>query len=196
MNSPEEPDPPGIWLTPPRGAAAREAFADRPRLIRRHRKIPADWDEVQAFLDRLPAALAPSPFTVCLLSDRSIRGYNLRFRRKNEATDVLSFPMRPFGRQAQDYLGDILISVDTADRSARGLGLRLEDEIKVLILHGLLHLRGEDHERDAGRMARLERRWASRLGLPQPLLIRASGNRRPARRWRSSAKSRGRRGAN
>ena len=195
MNSSEEPDPPDAWRIPATAAIARETLASQPRLIRRQRRISADWEELEDFLGRIPAALAPSPFSVCLLSDRSIRSYNLRFRQKNEATDVLSFPMGPPEIGEENYLGDILISVQTAHRNATRFGLRLEDEIKALILHGLLHLMGQDHERDNGQMTRHERRWATRLGLAQSLLDRKLAKRRtaPLRRRRGS-RSRSRRG--
>jgi probable rRNA maturation factor len=158
-------------------------------LIRRQRKFSADWKELEDFLARIPAALAPSSFTVCLVSDRSIRGYNSRFRRRNEATDVLSFPMDRPEKGEPNYLGDILISVETARRNAARLGLSLEDEVKVLILHGLLHLRGHDHERDSGQMVRQERRWAARLGLAHPLLDRQGMDHRAAPMRRRGAQA-------
>ncbi|HWP84904.1 MAG TPA: rRNA maturation RNase YbeY [Terriglobia bacterium] len=134
----------------------------------------------------LPRSLARRPFTVSLISDRAIRRLNGRFRGINRATDVLSFPARPHAGPEAEFLGDILISVETARRNAARFGMRLEDEIKALILHGLLHLQGQDHERDQGQMARNERRWAARLGLPQSLLRRASHRPAPTR-WRRSA---------
>jgi probable rRNA maturation factor len=158
-------------------------------LVRRQRRIRADWSEIEKFLGRIPPPLAPSPYTVCLLSDRSIRSYNRRFRQKDEATDVLSFPMGPADCGEESYLGDILISVQTAQRNAGRFGLRVEEEIQLLILHGLLHLRGYDHEWDDGQMARQERRWARRLGLAQCLLGRSrSGHHRRPPRLRDSGK--------
>jgi len=178
MNSSEEPDPPTVRRMSASGPRARPARGSEPRLIHRQSRISADWKELEDFLRQIPAALAPSPFSVCLLSDRSIRGYNLRFRQKNETTDVLSFPMGPPEIGGENYLGDILISVETANRNAARFGLRLENELKVLVLHGLLHLMGQDHERDHGQMARNERRWAARLGLAHGLLSRNPSRRR------------------
>lgn len=121
---------------------------------------------------------------MCLVSDRVIRSYNRRFRRQDKPTDVLSFPAEEPGRPAQQYLGDILISAETARCNARQYGLRVEEEIKVLILHGLLHLLGYDHENDRGGMARVERHWSQKLGLSQNLTRRtrqrATASRRSA----------------
>jgi probable rRNA maturation factor len=150
-----------------------------PPLIRRQRKVQADWGEIEEFLGRTTRALATAPFSICLVSDASIRRYNARFRGKDEATDVLSFPagnQEPRGRghlRDHAYLGDILISAEMARHNAGIYGVRLEDEIKALILHGLLHLLGQDHERDHGQMARSERLWGARLGLPATLLARS-----------------------
>jgi probable rRNA maturation factor len=92
---------------------------------------------------------------------------NGRFRGKDEATDVLSFPTGGRGR-----LGDIAISLGRARLQAREFGHSTETEVRVLMLHGLLHLLGMDHEADAGRMARAEKRWRTRLGLPGGLIER------------------------
>jgi len=163
-------------------------IAERALLIRRQRTVPADWEEIRLFLNRVPSRLAPSPYSVCVLSDRGIRRYNKQFRRRDEATDVLSFPAGRTVRRKHarsGYLGDILISAETARVNARRYGLRLEDEIKTLVLHALLHLLGHDHERDNGEMARREKQWAARLGLQQPVIGRV----RPAREKRSAASS-------
>lgn len=144
-------------------------------LINRQRSIAADWDEVREFLRQLPSRLAPSSFSVCLLSDLGMRRYNKRFRHKSASTDVLSFPSGENGNKPRRYLGDILISAETARASAQRYGLRVEEEVKILALHGLLHLLGYDHENDAGRMARQERRWRIKLGLPQTLTERSRG---------------------
>jgi probable rRNA maturation factor len=101
-----------------------------------------------------------------------MRGYNERYRGIGKATDVLAFPATTRGMAGNRYLGDIVVSAETAKRNAATNGLRIEDEVKALILHGLLHLLGEDHETDNGQMARAERRWGKRLGLPQTLLTR------------------------
>ena len=101
---------------------------------------------------------------VLLTGDRKMRQLNRRFRRKDKSTDVLSFP--------STNGGDIAISIPIARASARALGHQVADEIKILILHGALHLKGHDHETDNGSMARLEQRLRKRLKLPLGLTER------------------------
>jgi probable rRNA maturation factor len=109
---------------------------------------------------------------VLLTTDEGIRGLNRRFRKKNKATDVLSFPVEAgFG-----LAGDLAISVETAARQAEEQGHRLSVELRVLMLHGLLHLAGYDHEVDDGAMARKERRLRAKLRLPQGLIERVEGD--------------------
>ena len=104
---------------------------------------------LEEFLNRLARRLGvTAEFSTVLVSDRGIRHYNRRYRGVPEPTDVLAFPMGE-----ESYLGDILISVDTADRQRRGV---LQTELKVLALHGLLHLMGYDHEVDSGEMESME----------------------------------------
>jgi probable rRNA maturation factor len=109
-----------------------------------------------------------------LATDATVRDLNRRFRGKDEATDVLSFPAKPLQntKPAERVAGDVAISVETARRQAAEQGHALATEIKVLILHGLLHLAGYDHETDAGKMQRRERKLRERLGLPQGLIER------------------------
>ena len=109
--------------------------------------------------------------TVLLTTDAAIRKLNRQFRGKNKATDVLSFPAEGVG--AEGMAGDLAISVTTALGQAAEQGHSLATEIKVLILHGLLHLAGYDHEADEGKMARRERLLRAKLGLPQGLIERA-----------------------
>jgi probable rRNA maturation factor len=122
--------------------------------------------------------------TVLLTTDAAIRGLNRKFRGKNKATDVLSFPSEsPFpGSPAEDIAGDIAISVTTALGQAADHGHSLTTEIKVLILHGLLHLAGYDHEADSGQMARRERLLRGKLGLPQGLIERAEAPKQVTRK--------------
>jgi probable rRNA maturation factor len=110
--------------------------------------------------------------TVMLTTDAAIRRLNARFRGKNQATDVLSFPAEGIG--AEKIAGDLAISVPTALRHAVEQNHSLSTEIKVLILHGLLHLAGYDHESDSGQMTRRELLLRARLGLPQGLIERAA----------------------
>ena len=112
--------------------------------------------------------------SVLLTTDRSIRRLNRQFRGKDKATDVLSFPTEAFIQKQEGIAGDLAISVPTALRQARAQGHPLSVEIKVLMLHGLLHLAGFDHETDEGQMARRERLLRGRLGLPQGLIERGA----------------------
>jgi probable rRNA maturation factor len=115
--------------------------------------------------------------TVLLTTDAAIRKLNRQFRGQNKPTDVLSFPAG--GPASEGIAGDLAVSVTTALRQAAEQGHSLSTEIKVLILHGLSHLAGEDHEADNGRMARRENQLRARLGLPQGLIERAAKGPRP-----------------
>ena len=106
--------------------------------------------------------------TLAITSDARVRALNRRFRRKNHTTDVLSFPSGE-----ADHLGDIVIATGVARRQAQAAGHSLQVELRVLALHGLLHLLGYDHERDDGRMARVERRLRTRGGLREGLIERS-----------------------
>jgi len=101
-----------------------------------------------------------SSATIAFVSDKNIRKLNHQFRQIDKATDVLSFPA-----DEETNLGDIAISVETAAAQAKDNGLTFENEIAQLILHGLLHLSGYDHETDNGEMNRLELRLRKRLGI-------------------------------
>lgn len=116
--------------------------------------------------------------TVLIAGDRELKNLNHRFNAKNCPTDVLSFPAPAF---SPDFAGDIAISADIAGRNARSLGHPLADELRILILHGILHLAGYDHERDRGEMALKERKLRRRLLLPAALIERASTKRPRAR---------------
>lgn len=124
-------------------------------------------------LGRWLAAAAPArakgAVCVALLRDARVRALNRQFRRVDAATDVLSFPSAPL----DGSLGDIVIATGVARRQAREAGHTLTTELRVLALHGLLHLLGYDHETDDGRMARVERRLRVRHGLPAGLIERA-----------------------
>ncbi len=135
------------------------------------------------FLTQAQAAIGlRGQVTVLLTSDPAIRSLNRRFRGKNKATDVLSFPADASAPGPEKIAGDLAISVPTAQRQAAEQGHSLSIEIKILILHGLLHLAGYDHEADTGEMARRERLLRARLRLPQGLIERAAPKPMPAKK--------------
>ncbi|HEY6251830.1 MAG TPA: rRNA maturation RNase YbeY [Candidatus Angelobacter sp.] len=106
---------------------------------------------------------------VLITGNRQVRELNRRFRKHDKSTDVLSFP------GANGEGGDIAIAAPIAVRNAARYRHAASDELKVLILHGLLHLAGYDHERDHGRMAAKENRLRARLRLPSALIQRSNG---------------------
>jgi probable rRNA maturation factor len=113
--------------------------------------------------------------SVLLMGDEQIQELNRDFRRKNKATDVLSFPaMEAVAVGPKRVVGDLAISVETAARQAEEMGHAVDIELKVLTLHGLLHLAGFDHEADSGEMARKERLLRKKLGLSAGLIERSS----------------------
>lgn len=115
---------------------------------------------------------------VLLADDRSLRRLNREFRGKNQATDVLSFPApEAFAGSAA---GDLAISLETAARQAEEHGHTLRDEVRILLLHGVLHLTGLDHETDRGEMETREAELRRRLRLPTGLIARAK-DKKPAR---------------
>ncbi|CAI8022189.1 Endoribonuclease YbeY, partial [Geodia barretti] len=129
----------------------------------RQRRFAVDPRELSAFLERIAADVAPGDHrtaTLRIVSDRKIRELNRRFRDQDRPTDVLAFPADP-----AEYLGDLVVSADTAARQAQEVGVGLDDEIRVLAVHGYLHLLGYDHEQDRGEMERLERVLRLRHGL-------------------------------
>ncbi len=122
------------------------------------------------WLGRVAPHAAVGVVAVALVGDRKMRDLNRRFRAVDTVTDVLSFPVDPVptasGPGPDRFLGDIVIATGRAARQARAAGLTEQQEWRRLALHGLLHLLGHDHERDDGRMQRLERRLQRRGGLP------------------------------
>jgi probable rRNA maturation factor len=121
---------------------------------------------------------------VLLAGDATLRRLNRTFRGKDKATDVLSFPAAAeFG---DGHAGDLAISLNTAERQAEQHGHSLRDEVRVLLLHGLLHLAGMDHETDKGQMARREAELRAQLKLPVGLIGRAE-MKAPARAKRVAA---------
>jgi len=122
-------------------------------------------------LGRWLASIAPArargAMTIAIVPDGRVQQLNRRYRRKDAPTDVLSFSSDERG-----YLGDVVIAAGVARRQAKQAGHSLQHELRVLALHGLLHLLGYDHERDAGRMARVEARLRRRGGLREGLIER------------------------
>lgn len=115
----------------------------------------------------------PGAVDVLLADDRALRRLNREFRSKDQATDVLSFPAaEAFVAQ---HAGDLAISLDRAAKQAAEHGHSLRDEVRVLLLHGLLHLYGMDHETDSGEMAKREAELRVRLRLPSGLIARVEG---------------------
>jgi probable rRNA maturation factor len=128
---------------------------------------------LEAFARRLRNRLTGGGRFQCLITDdRELQNLNRQFLNKNYPTDVLSFPSENAGTAAE--LGEIAISFERAREQARALGHSITDEIRILMLHGVLHLMGMDHERDRGAMARAETGWRHKLGLPAGLIERAS----------------------
>jgi probable rRNA maturation factor len=136
------------------------------------RRIPVDVraKALGLYARRLETELARGRAFDCLITgDAELRRLNREFRGKDYSTDVLSFPDALGPR-----LGDLAISAARARAQAREYGHTTEDEVRILMLHGLLHLLGMDHENDTGRMARAEKRWRARLGLPTGLIERVT----------------------
>jgi probable rRNA maturation factor len=115
------------------------------------------------------AAALPGEVNILLTGNSEIQRLNLQFRRKDQPTDVLSFPSVEPGEG-----GDIAISLQTARVQAAQIGHDLLTEVKVLILHGMLHLAGHDHESDRGQMRRLETGLRAELHLPSGLIERTT----------------------
>jgi probable rRNA maturation factor len=132
--------------------------------VNRQRKTKIDTKAWESFAEKAAAAISKSgsTATVAFVSDKAIRQLNRQFRGVDKATDVLSFPAED---EDKLNLGDIAISVETAARQAKENGLTFDEEVAQLILHGLLHLCGYDHETDNGEMNRLEIRMRKKLGI-------------------------------
>ena len=116
-------------------------------------------------------------FSVLLTGDERLRALNLQFRGQDKSTDVLSFPALPEATNGAQG-GDLAISLETALAQATAYGHTLQMEVKILILHGLLHLAGYDHERDQGQMRRRETRLRKQFALPPALVERSKRPRR------------------
>jgi probable rRNA maturation factor len=146
-------------------------------ILNRQRRVRVSLHEMEKFLARvlIKLRLRGEVLTVCLVSDAEMLRWNRSYRGKNRPTDVLSFPANesPARRKGgargaartSSYLGDIAIAPSVARRNARQFGREFRDEMRILILHGVLHLMGYDHETDKGEMERREQRLRRELGL-------------------------------
>ncbi len=149
-------------------------------ILNRQREVRVARRPLELFLRRVKRelGLTKSELTVCLMSDAEIARLNQGFRKKTGPTDVLSFPAAtlrkpvrlrsgasPRKAHGQEYLGDIAISPATARRYAKKNDRPIGNELRILILHGVLHLLGYDHETDRGEMDRIERKLRRRFGL-------------------------------
>lgn len=143
----------------------------------RQSKVQFDEDRVQAFISLARQDLASEwEFSVVISNDSAVREANRKFRKVDRATDVLSFPSgegMPYTRP-DGYIGDLLISAVRAATQAEQHEHSVTDEIKVLALHGLLHLIGFDHETDSGEMLEFESVLRRKYGLPAGLIERES----------------------
>jgi probable rRNA maturation factor len=158
-----------------------------PRSSADARRAPLNRRELAQFAAQAAeAAGAKGAVSVLLTGDERIRELNRQFRKKNVPTDVLSFPAFAIADDKRKAAGDLAISLETAKRQAESCGHSLTTEVKVLILHGALHLAGYDHETDSGEMARAENRLRKKFGLPLGLIERVEG------RSKKSAQKRGR----
>lgn len=134
---------------------------------------PEEKRSLRAFARAAASRVADHRAFTCVLSDdNELKRLNQSFLGHNYPTDVLSFPAAD-----GDELGEMIISVERAGAQAAEFGHERLYEIKILILHGLLHLTGMDHERDSGEMARAESEWRAEFGLPTALIVRSQSAR-------------------
>jgi probable rRNA maturation factor len=137
-------------------------------VLNRQRRIRVSVADLEKFLARARRTLRlpAGSLTVCLVTNAEIARWNRSYRGKRGPTDVLSFQAdeKP-GHGVKCYIGDIAIAPAIALRNARRFGRTFEDEMRILILHGMLHLMGYDHETDTGQMDRRERRLRRAFGL-------------------------------
>jgi probable rRNA maturation factor len=145
--------------------------SDKAVVLFRNRSREFSRTSLRSYAERLRDEVTGGRAFVCLLaSDAELRRLNRDFRKKDYATDVLSFP----AAEANGSLGEIAISIQRARVQAKEQQHDIADEVRILMLHGVLHLIGMDHEADSGEMARAERKWRKRYGLPVGLIERVS----------------------
>ena len=139
-----------------------------PHITYRRKPATLDTAALETYAQLLEDRVAKQREYHCLITnDAELQSLNCEFRGEDHPTDVLSFPAAP------PYLGDIAISLQHARAQAREFAHSLEDELRILLLHGVLHLTGLDHESDTGQMARAEQRWRKIFNLPTSLTERA-----------------------
>ena len=147
----------------------------RVSLLNRQRRRRVSTAALTAFAERLTRKLPPGSadeVSIVLVSDRTMRRLNSRWRGIDATTDVLSFPSGPQPDDGPDRsLGDIVISVERAAVQARDAGHSLARELRILVVHGYLHLLGHDHETDDGTMLRLQRHLVRALVEPGPARV-------------------------
>lgn len=138
-------------------------------IINNQRKLRFDGRRLEGFAATAVGMIDEAEnkdVTIAFVSDRKMRALNKEFRAQDKTTDVLSFPFEADEFSPQDnFLGDVVISLEQAERQAAENDLDLETEIKQLILHGVLHLCGYDHENDDGEMNRRELQLREKLGI-------------------------------
>jgi probable rRNA maturation factor len=145
-----------------------------PLITFRRKPDHLDTNSLEEFAEQLRRRVLRGQEFHCLITgDAELARLNQAFRGKSGPTDVLSFPQDH--SNGNGYAGDLAISLARARAQARQFGHSLAEEICVLMLHGALHLKGMDHETDAGEMAKTERRWRKTLALPAGLVERVSG---------------------
>jgi probable rRNA maturation factor len=141
-----------------------------PLITYRRKPATLDLDALEAFAEVLRKRVAKGREFHCrVTNDEELQTLNRQYSRKDYATDVLSFP----DETGSGYLGDIAISLQRARAQAKDFGHSVEEELSILLLHGVLHVTGLDHETDGGVMAQAERRWRRKLGLSTSLTERA-----------------------
>jgi probable rRNA maturation factor len=158
----------------PAAAPTVDVIVQSPRWNRRPR--------VASLVRRAIAAAAPRAARRCELSvvladDKAVRALNRKWRKKNAATNVLSFPVPDGGASPSPVLGDIVIAYETTATESRAEGKRFDHHLVHLVVHGFLHLLGYDHESDAeaDEMEHLERKILARLDVPNPYAARDAG---------------------
>ena len=167
----------------PAATSVKTSAASALPTISRNLRLPSARTLARFLAEAQAAVRLKGQVTALLTTDAAIRRLNRQFRGKNKATDVLSFPAEapcPGLVAKEQIAGDLAISVPTALHQAVEQEHSLFTEVKVLILHGLLHLNGYDHEADKGQMARREQVLRARLGLPKGLIERAAAPKPPA----------------